>query len=131
MRAAYAQQSGGPAPALQGDSCANDKQPVGAGHPQPSASTAELLRQAQQAQQAQPGQGSSSEAWMETFTCPITQELIRDPVIAADGFTYERSSIEKWLQKSDTSPMTNLKLEHRILIPNMMVRAALQNMGLQ
>jgi len=33
-------------------------------------------------------------------------QLMIDPVIAADGFTYEREAIELWLQGHDTSPRT-------------------------
>ncbi len=43
-------------------------------------------------------------------------QLLVDPVIAADGFTYEREAIELWLQGHDTSPRTNQPLEHKILI---------------
>lgn len=54
---------------------------------------------------------------------PLTmQELMRDPVIAADGFTYERSAIEDWLSRKGTSPMTNEPLEHLFLIPNRALR---------
>jgi len=48
---------------------------------------------------------------------------MKDPVIAADGFTYERSAIEAWLQKKSTSPMTNSPLEHLNLIPNHSLRS--------
>ena len=30
----------------------------------------------------------------DEFKCPITTEIMKDPVIAADGITYERKSIE-------------------------------------
>ena len=40
----------------------------------------------------------------DEFACPITYELIHDPVIAADGHTYDRSAIQRWLAKHDTSP---------------------------
>ena len=49
---------------------------------------------------------------------------MREPVVAADGFTYERLAIEAWLQHQraaglpPTSPMTNLVLEHTHLLPN-------------
>ena len=33
----------------------------------------------------------------DVFTCPITQDLIVDPVLAMDGHTYERRVIEDWL----------------------------------
>jgi hypothetical protein len=31
--------------------------------------------------------------------CPISLALMRDPVVAADGYTYERADIEAWMQK--------------------------------
>ena len=40
------------------------------------------------------------------------QELFVDPVLAADGFTYERSAIEGWISRKATSPMTNEPLPH-------------------
>ncbi|XP_040370252.1 putative U-box domain-containing protein 50 isoform X2 [Rosa chinensis] len=53
------------------------------------------------------------------FYCPIYKEVMKDPHVAADGFSYEREGIEKWLQTGhDTSPMTNLKLKNKILTPN-------------
>jgi hypothetical protein len=52
------------------------------------------------------------------FFCPITQEIMRDPVIAEDGHTYEKAVIEKWLEKSPTSPMTRQQLSSAMLIPN-------------
>lgn len=48
-----------------------------------------------------------------------------DPVIAADGYTYERISIEDWLSHKGTSPMTNEPLQHLFLIPNRAVRSAI------
>lgn len=53
------------------------------------------------------------------FVCPIVQEIMEDPYIAADGFTYEEEAIRGWLNSGhDTSPMTNLKLDHTDLVPN-------------
>ncbi|OAY75725.1 U-box domain-containing protein 33 [Ananas comosus] len=61
------------------------------------------------------------------FVCPIFQEIMRDPHIAADGFTYEAEAIKGWLDSGhDTSPMTNLKLPHCELIPNHALRSAIQ-----
>jgi len=45
------------------------------------------------------------------FLCPITYDLLSDPVIAADGNTYERVAIEKWVSKTQTSPLSGEKLE--------------------
>lgn len=40
------------------------------------------------------------------FVDCITQEIMADPVITADGHSYERAAIEKWLKLHDTSPKT-------------------------
>ena len=37
---------------------------------------------------------------MESAVCPITLELMRDPVMAADGHTYEREALLRWLKTS-------------------------------
>lgn len=62
----------------------------------------------------------------EAFTCPITSELMADPVTTADGFSYEREAIEKWLQDHTISPLTGAPLKHLELIPNMALRSAIQ-----
>ena len=41
-----------------------------------------------------------------------------DPVVANDGYTYDRKHIEEWWQKSNLSPMTGLPIESKSLIPN-------------
>lgn len=51
---------------------------------------------------------------------------MRNPVMAADSFTYERCAIEAWLAKSNLSPMTNEPLPNRALMPNSMVRSAIR-----
>ncbi|KAG7013243.1 U-box domain-containing protein 32, partial [Cucurbita argyrosperma subsp. argyrosperma] len=66
------------------------------------------------------------------FTCPIFQEMMKDPLIAADGFTYEADAIKGWFKSGhDTSPMTNLKLEHCNLVPNYALLNAIQEWQLQ
>eukprot|EP00520_Triparma_pacifica_P012257 CAMPEP_0118640002 /NCGR_PEP_ID=MMETSP0785-20121206/4523_1 /TAXON_ID=91992 /ORGANISM="Bolidomonas pacifica, Strain CCMP 1866" /LENGTH=394 /DNA_ID=CAMNT_0006531365 /DNA_START=110 /DNA_END=1291 /DNA_ORIENTATION=+ len=54
----------------------------------------------------------------DEFCCPITRELISDPVIAADGHTYDRPSISKWLRSHSSSPKTGQPLDHQHLVPN-------------
>ncbi|KAL6495496.1 putative U-box domain-containing protein 55 [Orobanche gracilis] len=54
------------------------------------------------------------------------QEIMQDPVTAADGFTYESEGLKGWLESHDTSPMTNLKLPHRDSVPNHALRSAIQ-----
>lgn len=54
----------------------------------------------------------------EAFYCPITQDIMQDPVVAADGHTYERVALEAWLINHNTSPMTNQPLPHKQLTPS-------------
>merc|ERR1711998_224152 len=61
----------------------------------------------------------------EELCCPLTMEPMLEPVVTADGHTYERAAIEAWLEQHDTSPLTNKHLEHRQLIPNLLVRSQL------
>ena len=63
----------------------------------------------------------------DIFTCPITTELMVDPVICSDGHTYERYAIEEWFKHGkDTSPKTNLPLANRNLIPNIALRQGIE-----
>ncbi|XP_022084462.1 WD repeat, SAM and U-box domain-containing protein 1-like [Acanthaster planci] len=64
----------------------------------------------------------------DEYLCPITRELMRDPVIAADGFSYERSSIESWIRGNKTSPMTNSPLVHTNLTPNRSLKMIIQRL---
>uniref|UniRef100_A0A0D3CV50 RING-type E3 ubiquitin transferase n=1 Tax=Brassica oleracea var. oleracea TaxID=109376 RepID=A0A0D3CV50_BRAOL len=61
------------------------------------------------------------------FLCPITQDVMEDPQVAADGFTYEGEAIRCWLDSGhETSPMTNKRLIHTSLVPNLSLRSAIQ-----
>jgi hypothetical protein len=52
-------------------------------------------------------------------TCPLTLETMRDPVVAADGNTYERAAIAAVLAGDDPrSPLTRAPLAHGVLVPN-------------
>eukprot|EP00930_Biecheleria_cincta_P070190 TRINITY_DN57836_c0_g1_i1.p1 TRINITY_DN57836_c0_g1~~TRINITY_DN57836_c0_g1_i1.p1 ORF type:complete len:404 (-),score=99.27 TRINITY_DN57836_c0_g1_i1:42-1229(-) len=52
--------------------------------------------------------------------CPIRQTRMKSPVVAADGHTYERSSVSRWIAERGTSPMTNLPLPSKTLVPNIL-----------
>ena len=64
--------------------------------------------------------------------CGCSQKRLRDPVIAADGMTYERSAMEAWLAAQHgppellTSPVSGAVLAHTFLLPNLAVRALLE-----
>src|SRR5437868_2157923 len=42
----------------------------------------------------------------DDLVCPITQYIMRDPVMTSNGETYERDAIEEWLKHNKTSPLT-------------------------
>ncbi|KAK9026161.1 hypothetical protein V6N11_039007 [Hibiscus sabdariffa] len=53
------------------------------------------------------------------FLCPITLEIMRDPVIVASGQTFERESIQKWFDSNHrTCPKTRQTLAHLSVAPN-------------
>ncbi|KDR17621.1 WD repeat, SAM and U-box domain-containing protein 1 [Zootermopsis nevadensis] len=53
------------------------------------------------------------------FLCPITHEIMHDPVICSDGFTYEWAAINEWfLSGKFSSPMTNAHLTDTQLTSN-------------
>lgn len=56
------------------------------------------------------------------LVCPFTQQVMEDPVVLADGYTYERKAVEKYLEKHDRSPRTGEKLASKALLPNLMAR---------
>ncbi|XP_041994972.1 U-box domain-containing protein 35-like isoform X4 [Salvia splendens] len=59
------------------------------------------------------------------FICPILKEVMSDPCVAADGYTYERRAIEAWLTEKDTSPITELSLPHKHLIRSFALLSAI------
>ncbi|PSR84777.1 U-box domain-containing protein [Actinidia chinensis var. chinensis] len=59
----------------------------------------------------------------EELRCPISLQLMYDPVIIASGQTYERICIEKWFcDGHDTCPKTQQQLPHLSLTPNYCVK---------
>ncbi|XP_045786130.1 E3 ubiquitin-protein ligase PUB23-like [Trifolium pratense] len=67
------------------------------------------------------------------FLCPISLQLMKDPVTVSTGITYDRQSIEKWLfsSQNQTCPVTKQQLTHDdndliILTPNHTLRRLIQ-----
>jgi hypothetical protein len=54
--------------------------------------------------------------------CPITGDIMYNPVIASDGNTYERKAIKRWLKDHSTSPITRQPISKTGLIPNRAVK---------
>ncbi|VFQ63456.1 unnamed protein product [Cuscuta campestris] len=60
----------------------------------------------------------------DDFRCPISLELMKDPVIVSTGQTYERSCIQKWLDAGHkTCPKTQQTLLHTALTPNYVMKS--------
>jgi hypothetical protein len=62
----------------------------------------------------------------DSFLCPVTHDLMEEPVVTSDGMTYEREAIEEWLRDHDISPLTGERLAHTQLTPNLVLRSLIQ-----
>lgn len=63
----------------------------------------------------------------EDFRCPISLELMTDPVTVSTGQTYDRASIQKWLKSGNlTCPKTGEKLSSKELVPNFALKKLIQ-----
>ncbi|PON39998.1 Coatomer beta subunit [Trema orientale] len=62
------------------------------------------------------------------FLCPISLEIMKDPVTVSTGITYDRESIEKWLfsGKNETCPVTKQPIPDSELTPNHTLRRLIQ-----
>ncbi|KAI3743989.1 hypothetical protein L1987_57061 [Smallanthus sonchifolius] len=64
---------------------------------------------------------------LQSFYCPITREVMVDPVETASGHTFERTAIEKWLADgSNLCPLTMIPLDNLILRPNKTLRQSIE-----
>lgn len=62
------------------------------------------------------------------FRCPISLDLMKDPVTLSTGMTYDRSSIDAWIEKGNkTCPVTNQALISFDQIPNHALRKMIQD----
>lgn len=60
------------------------------------------------------GAASALQSLLETYMCPITHQLMVNPVVLTDGATYEKSSIERWLLTNESSPKTGQALSSKV-----------------
>ncbi|URD88341.1 U-box domain-containing protein [Musa troglodytarum] len=70
-------------------------------------------------------QGSSvSQTIPKDFCCPISLDLMEDPVVVSTGQTYDRSSITQWIEDGHrTCPNSGQTLSNNRLIPNRALRS--------
>ena len=56
------------------------------------------------------------------FLCPITRDVMYEPVLDGEGNTYERSALLTWLSEHNTSPVSRQPLTARMVTPNNALR---------
>lgn len=62
------------------------------------------------------------------FLCPISLDLMKDPVTLCTGISYDRENIEKWIEaRNSTCPVTNQSLRNFDIIPNHAIRKMIQD----
>lgn len=68
----------------------------------------------------------------DEFICPLTMELMHDPVVSRYGHNYERDAILSWLAQGHTDcPLTRQPLRLRDLITNHTLRSRIQKWQVQ
>lgn len=60
------------------------------------------------------------------WVCSITCKLMADPVVAEDGYSYERTAIETWFKSHSTSPMIGSNIDNKSLYPNIGLKGVIQ-----
>ena len=74
-----------------------------------------------------PVEGPAAKVPPNEFFCPISRELMTDPVVCSDGHTYDRAGIEEWLYWGNIrSPLTGLPLATVILVQNFALRSLIE-----
>ncbi|KAL3928057.1 MAG: hypothetical protein SGBAC_012813 [Bacillariaceae sp.] len=75
---------------------------------------------------------SSSDQVPDGFICPISLELMRDPVMNRNGQTYERKCILQWLHKGNTHcPLTREPLRPSQLVPNNALKVRIRRWSME
>lgn len=93
-------------------------------NPNLDASSKEKNRGPSQDGQASSDRNHKAPVIPDDFRCPISLELMKDPVIVSTGQTYERSCIEKWLEAGHgTCPKTQQTLTSTAVTPNYVLRS--------
>ena len=54
---------------------------------------------------------------------------MNNPVVAADGHSYDRKAIERWVCAHGTSPMTNMPLANMVFVPNILASKLVACLG--
>ncbi|KAL9657188.1 hypothetical protein ABK040_011410 [Willaertia magna] len=60
--------------------------------------------------------------YLNKYNCPISQQLMIDPVTIETGQTYDRKTIEEWLKSKNTCPITRATLKTKSLARNVILK---------
>lgn len=63
----------------------------------------------------------------DAFHCPVTMEVMRDPVVASDGHSYERQTLLTLLRTTARSPLTRARLDPRVVVSNINLRKRIRD----
>ena len=58
----------------------------------------------------------------DNLKCPISQNIINEPVITPSGITYEKEEIIRWLIGSDVDPVSRQYFSLDQLVPNLAIK---------
>jgi SUMO ligase MMS21 Smc5/6 complex component len=63
-----------------------------------------------------------------SFHCPITQEVMDDPVMVSYcGHTFERVAIEQWITQRHSCPIDRKELSSQDLRPDLVLKRAIED----
>jgi len=62
-----------------------------------------------------------------SFICPLTHDIMQDPVIDRQGYSYDRSALLEWLELNQISPITREPLDALTLVSNRALKDAIEN----
>jgi len=67
-------------------------------------------------------------ALFDDCICPISLDIMHDPVTTVDGHTFDRASIQDWFDRGKmTNPMTNEILSSKTLVSNETIKRVIQS----
>lgn len=71
-------------------------------------------------------QSGSESTYENCLICPISHEIMKEPVITPYGHTFEKENILKIIEKNGKCPITRKKLEEKDLIPNFALKNVIE-----
>lgn len=61
------------------------------------------------------------------FLCPVTLDVMKDPTVASDGHSYERSTLARLHKLKHKSPMTRERLDRSVAVPNVNLKKRIRD----